>query len=129
MTNPRRLLPQVEFLEQVFIPLGLRLAQIIEQAPAHRHHLEEAAARRMVFGMALEVFGQLPDPASEERDLHIGAACILFVELELLHVHRVTAFCHKRAGSVGEEWALASASLPSWAEAKAALLLFPDLPK
>ena len=52
----RRLFPQVELREQVFIPVGLRLAQIIEQAPAHRHHLEEAAARRMVFGMALEVF-------------------------------------------------------------------------
>jgi hypothetical protein len=55
----------------------------------------------MIFGMALEVFGQLADSASEERDLHIGAARILIVELELLHVHRVTAFCHKRAGSVG----------------------------
>src|SRR5436190_18813235 len=62
----------------------------------------------MVFGVALEVFGQLPDPAREQRDLHIGAACVLFVELELLHVHRVTAFCHKRAGIVGEESVLAS---------------------
>src|SRR5205085_6900885 len=110
MTNPRRLLPQVEFLEQVFIPVGLRLAQIIEQALAHRHHLEEAAARRMVFGMALEVFGQLPDPAGEKCDLHVRAAGILLVELELLHVHRVTAFCHKRAGIVGEESAFASAA-------------------
>src|SRR4051794_20516931 len=62
----------------------------------------------MVFGMALKVFGQLPDPACEKRDLHIGAARILFVELELLHVHRVTAFCHKRAGIVGEESLFAS---------------------
>jgi hypothetical protein len=57
----------------------------------------------MVFGMALEVFGQLPDPAGEECDLHVRAAGILLMELKLLHVHRITAFCHKRAGIVGEE--------------------------
>ena len=74
-----------------------RPAQVIEQAPALRHHLEEAAARGMIFGVALQVFGQLRDPAGEERDLHIRAAGVLFVELELLHVHRVTAFCHKRS--------------------------------
>ena len=51
----------------------------------------------MIFGVTLEVFGQLRDPAGEECDLHIRAAGILLVELELLHVHRVTAFCHKRS--------------------------------
>jgi len=61
----------------------------------------------MVFGMALEVVGQLSNPAGEEGDLHIRAAGIFLMELELLHVHRVTAFCHKRAGIVGEEWGLA----------------------
>jgi hypothetical protein len=48
----------------------------------------------MVLGMAYEVFGQLPDPASEECNLHIRAAGVLIVELKLRHVHRVTAFCH-----------------------------------
>ena len=106
------LFAQIQFVDQFFITIRFCLAQIIEQAPAHRHHLEEAAARRMVFGMALEVFGQLPDPAGQKCDLHVRAASVFIVELELLHVHRVTAFCHKRAGSVGEEWALASGSLP-----------------
>jgi hypothetical protein len=42
--------------------------------------------------------------------LHIRAAGVLLVELELLHVHRVTGFCHKRAGIVGEESSFASAT-------------------
>jgi hypothetical protein len=104
-----RLLPQIQFLEQVFIPVGFRLAQIIEQAPALGDHFQEAAARRVIFGIVLEVFGQLRDPAGEQRDLHVCAPGILLVELELLHVDRVTAFCHKRAGIVGEEHALARA--------------------
>jgi hypothetical protein len=39
------------------------------------------------------------------------------VELELLHVHRVTAFCHKRAGIVGEECVLARGGFPPLAHA------------
>jgi len=35
----------------------------------------------MVFGMALEVFGQLPDPAGEKCDLHVRAAGVFIVEL------------------------------------------------
>ena len=89
-----RLLTQIELLEQALIPVGIRLAQIIEQAPAHRHHLEEAATRGVILRVTLEVVGQLRDPAGEQCDLYIGAACVLLVELELLHVHRVTAFCH-----------------------------------
>ena len=38
----------------------------------------------MIFGVALQVFGQLRDPAGEQRDLHIRAAGVLLVQLELL---------------------------------------------
>ena len=66
----------------------------------------------MIFGVALEVVGQLRDPAGEERNLHIRAAGVLLVELKLLHVHRVTAICHKRVRIVGEEHVLARGVLP-----------------
>lgn len=103
-------MPQVEFLEQFFIPIGLRLAQIIEQAPTHRHHLQEAAARRMIFGVAFEVIGQLRDPPGEKCNLHIRTAGIFRVKLKFLHVQRVTAICHKRVGSLNEERVLARGS-------------------
>ena len=105
--NRPALFTQVELLEQALIPVGVRLAQVIEQAPAHRHHLKEAAARGMIFGVTLEVVGQLRDPAGEERDLYIRAARILFVQLKLPHVHRVTAFCHNEGATLDEERALA----------------------
>ena len=61
----------------------------------------------MIFGVALEVVGQLRDPAGKERNLHIRAAGVLLVELKLLHVHRVTAICHKRVRILDEERVLA----------------------
>ncbi len=64
----------------------------------------------MIFRVALEVVGQLRDPARQERDLYIGAACVLFVQLKLPHVHRVTAFCHNEGAIVDEELAFASAA-------------------
>ena len=67
----------------------------------------------MIFPVNLKVLSQMLDPAGEKCDLHVRAAGIFLVELELLHVHRVTAFCHKRAGIVGEERRLASAASPS----------------
>jgi hypothetical protein len=102
------LLTQVELLDQVFIPVGVRLAEVIEQAPSHCHHFEEAAARGMIFGVTLQMFRKLRDPLSEECDLHIRASGIFFVELELLHIHRVTAFCHKRSATVNEVHRIAS---------------------
>jgi len=58
------------------------------------HHFKEAATRRVVFGMAFQVFGQLPDPASQQRDLHIGAAGVLSVQLELLDIQRFRVLSH-----------------------------------
>jgi hypothetical protein len=51
----------------------------------------------MVFGVAFQVFGQLPDPAREERDLHIGAARVLPMQLELLDVQRFRILSHFEA--------------------------------
>jgi hypothetical protein len=51
----------------------------------------------MILGVTLQVFGELGNPAGETRNLHVRAAGVPLMELELLHVHRVTAFCHKRS--------------------------------
>lgn len=61
----------------------------------------------MILGVGFEVFGQLRDPAGKKCDLHICAAGIFLVQLKLPHVHRITAFCHKRSGTVDEVCLLA----------------------
>ena len=44
--------------------------------------------------MGLQVFGQLPDPARQERDLYIRAAGVLSVQLELLDIQRFRVLSH-----------------------------------
>jgi hypothetical protein len=89
-----RLFSQVQFIDQLLVALGFGPAQIIKQAPALGHHFEEAATRGVILGVALQVFGQLPDPACQQRDLHIGAAGVLPVQLELLDIQRFGVFSH-----------------------------------
>src|SRR5439155_23431866 len=43
------LFAQVQFADQFFVTIGLRLTQIIEQASALRDHFKQAASRRMIF--------------------------------------------------------------------------------
>jgi hypothetical protein len=51
------LFAQVQFVDQFFITIGFCLAQIIEQTPAMRDHLKQAASRRVIFPVDLKVFG------------------------------------------------------------------------
>ena len=102
------LLTQVQLLDDTLVAIVFRSAQVIEKASARGNHLEEAAARGMIFGVTLQVFRELRDPVGEECDLHIRTPGIFFVELELLHILRVTAFCHKRSRTVDEVRRIAS---------------------
>ena len=61
----------------------------------------------MIFGVAFEVVSQLRNAASQKGNLHICAAGIVFVELKLPHVHRVTSICHNQTATLGEETGLA----------------------
>ena len=51
------LFAQVQFVDQFFITIGFCFAQIIEQTPAMRDHLKQAASRRVIFPVDLKVFG------------------------------------------------------------------------
>src|SRR5436305_5452134 len=92
-----RLFAQVQLVDQLFIAISLRSVQIIEQTPPLRDHLEEAATRGVILGVALQVFGQMLDPAREKCDLHIRATSIFIMQLELLEVQHCRALCHKRS--------------------------------
>jgi hypothetical protein len=106
-----RLFAQVQLVEQLFIAIGFRFAQIIEQAPALRDHLKQTAARRMIFPVGLEVFSQMLDPAGQKCDLHIRAAGIFLMQLELLETRRLVALCHNEGANVDEDRILATHAL------------------
>ena len=63
----------------------------------------------MIFSVNLEVLSQMLDPAREKRDLHIRAAGIFVMQLELLETHRLVALCHNEGPIVTEEPILATA--------------------
>jgi hypothetical protein len=107
------LFAQVQFADQFFVTIGLRLAQIIEQTSALRDHFKQAASRRMIFPVGLKVLGQMLDPVSEKCDLHIRAAGIFLMQLELLKIRRLVALCHNEGANVDEERVLATVGAPS----------------
>jgi hypothetical protein len=76
-----------------------------------RDHLKQAASRRMIFPIDLQVLSQMLDPAGEKCDLHIRAAGIFFMQLELLEIRRLVAFCHNEGANLDEDRVLATAHL------------------
>ena len=105
------LFAQVQFVDQFFITIDFCFAQIIEQTPAMRDHLKQAASRRVILPVDLKVFGQMLDPAGKKCDLHIRAAGIFFVQLELLKARRLVALSHNEGANVDEDRILATAHL------------------
>jgi hypothetical protein len=105
------LLAQIQFIDQLFITIGFCFAQIIEQTPALRDHLKQAAPRRMIFPIGLKVLSQMLDPAGQKCDLHIRAAGIFFMQLELLETRRLVALCHNEGANLDEDRVLATYAL------------------
>src|SRR6185437_1036587 len=66
----RGLLAQSQLVDQIAVAIGVLALQIIEQAAALAHHQQEAAARVVILGVGLEMFGQVGDPVSEQRHLN-----------------------------------------------------------
>jgi hypothetical protein len=62
----------------------------------------------MIFPVGLKVLSQMLDPAGEKCDLHIRAAGIFFMQLELLQTFRLVALCHNEGAILNEERLLAT---------------------
>ena len=62
----------------------------------------------MIFPVGLKVLGQVLDPVSEKCDLHIRAAGIFLMQLELLKIRRLVALCHNEGAILDEERVLAT---------------------
>jgi hypothetical protein len=103
-----RLFAQVQLIDQFFVTIGFRLAQVIKQTPTMRDHLKQAASRRVIFPVGFEVLSQMLDPVGEKCDLHIRAAGIVFMQLKLLKIRRLVALCHNEGANLDEDRILAT---------------------
>ena len=63
----------------------------------------------MIFPIDLEVLSQMLDPAGQKCDLHIRAAGIFLMQLELLEIRRLVAFSHNEGPIVADESIFANA--------------------
>ena len=63
----------------------------------------------MIFPVNLKVLSQMLDPAGQKCDLHIRAAGIFVMQLELLEIRRLVALSHNEAPIVAEEPIFATA--------------------
>ncbi len=63
----------------------------------------------MIFPVNLKVLSQMLDSAGEKCDLHIRAAGIFVMQLELLEIRRLVALSHNEAPIVAEEPMFATA--------------------
>ena len=101
-------MPQFQLVDYFFIAVAFRAIQVIEQAAAFGDHFQEATPRRVILRVRLKVFGQLRNSFRQQRDLHIGAARILLMQLELLEIHRSRVLSHNEGRIVDEERRIAS---------------------
>jgi hypothetical protein len=63
----------------------------------------------MIFSVNLKVLSQMLDPAGEKCDLHIRAASIFVMQLELLEIHRLVTLSHNEGPILAEEPIFATA--------------------
>ena len=65
----------------------------------------------MIFPVSLKVLSQMLDPAGQKCDLHIRAASIFFMQLELRETRRLVALCHNEGANLDEDRVLATHAL------------------
>ncbi len=79
---PANLAAQFKPFKQALIARLLCVFQVVEELPAARDHLDEAAARVVVFQVLLQMAGEMVDAVGQAHDLHVGTACVLLMNLE-----------------------------------------------
>lgn len=69
-SDPARLLAETEPPDQIGVPIGILALEVVKEAPTLPDKLQEPAARVVIFGVDLEMFGQVADALTEYRNLH-----------------------------------------------------------
>src|SRR5438477_12839101 len=82
-TYGAELSPDPELGDEGAIALDVGVPQVVEQSPLLADQEKEAAARVMVFGVRLQVLGELPDAGGGQRDLDFGGTRVLVSALVL----------------------------------------------
>src|SRR5262252_6532867 len=67
-----RLLADAEFLNDLFVALGIMLSEVVKQAATLADHHEKAAPGGMVLLMRLEMLRQLTNTLTQDGDLDLG---------------------------------------------------------
>src|SRR5438093_7248414 len=75
------LLADVEAFDQVRVTLRVLAFQVVEEPAAASHEHQQAAAGVMIFGVCLEMFGQVVDAFAQECDLNFWRAGVAVVGL------------------------------------------------
>src|SRR3569623_382572 len=78
-SSPRRieLAADAEALDQFLVPRLVYALDVVEQAAAGLHQLEQAAAGMVVLAVRLEMLGEVVDALREDRNLHFRRAGIV----------------------------------------------------
>ena len=71
-----RLATNAEFHDEIAITLYVLILNVAQQATAGADHFQQAQARRVIFAVRLQMFGEVVDARGQKRDLNFGRACV-----------------------------------------------------
>ncbi len=91
LTARKLLTTQAKTADDLVIALYVRALEVVQQTPALRDHLEQAAPRVVVLGF--EMLGQLVDALAEQSDLHLRRTRIAVVRPKLIDDSFLCLFC------------------------------------
>src|SRR5690606_18915991 len=77
------LLPDAEALDELRVPFDVLRLEIVEEPAALADELQQPAPGMMILRVRLEMFGEVGDALTEQRDLHLGGAGVAGVSLVL----------------------------------------------
>ena len=67
----RRLLADSKTLDQIRVSLGALVLEVVEESSPVADELQQPAPRVVIFGVSLEVFGEVADALTEYRYLDL----------------------------------------------------------
>ena len=79
LQGSNRLLADAEFLNDLFIALGIGLSEVVQQAATLADHHEEASPGGMVLLMRLEMLRQFTNTLTQDGDLDLRGTGIVVV--------------------------------------------------
>jgi hypothetical protein len=85
------LFAQPELLNQRPIPLDILVLEVVQEAPPLAHQFDQSPAGVVVFGVGLEMIGQVTDALAQDGHLYFGGAGIRFMLAK--PVNNVTFLC------------------------------------